>query len=222
MTKKKPRVAVVLAGCGFKDGAEIRESVFALLGLDMAGADIQCVAPEKQIKVVNHLTFEETGEERSLLNEAARIARGNIKSLSQVTSSDFDAVVLPGGFGAAKNLCDFAFKGKDSTVDPQVSKFLLGFVESKKPIGAICIAPVIIAKLFEPLGGVKLTLGEAGDAAKIIESWKSKHVVVAPDEIVIDSDHKVVTTPAYMYSDASLSKIFEGIRRLSEQIVRWC
>lgn len=222
MTQNKRRVAVVLAGCGFKDGAEIRESVLTLLGLDKAGAEVQCFAPNKELDEVDHLTSKSTGKKRNVLGEAARIARGQIRPLSEARATEFDAVVLPGGFGAAKNLCTFASEGTQSRNDEDLEKFLDGFIEQKKPIGAICIAPVILAKAFQKYGGLKLTLGEYGDAARAVEAMGAQHKVCKVNETLVDADRKVVTTPAYMYSDARLSDIAEGIEKLCRQVVDLC
>jgi enhancing lycopene biosynthesis protein 2 len=217
---KRPKVAVILAGCGFKDGAEIRESVLTLLGLDLAGADFQCLAPDKEFDEVDHLTSKPTGKRRSLLAEAARIARGKILPLAQASSKDFDAVVLPGGFGAATNLCTFAKEGANCHVDPSVEKFLEGFIAEKKPIGGVCIAPALLAKVFQKHGGVKLTIGDDPETAKLLEAMGSQHIKTAANDIAVDSDRKVVTTPAYMYGEASLSEISRGIEKLAKKVVQ--
>ncbi len=213
------KVAVVLAGCGFKDGAEIRESVFTLWGLDLAGAEVQCLAPSKDFNEIDHLTGKPTGHKRSILGEAARIARGKILPLEKANSKDFDAVVLPGGFGAAMNLCTFATEGSNCKVEKSVENFLEGFIADRKPIGAVCIAPAIVGKVFEKYGGVKLTIGNDPDTAKTLEKMKVQHIPTKVSEIAIDQDRKVVSTAAYMYGDAHLKDIAEGIRKLCQAVM---
>ena len=146
-----PKVGVVLSGCGVNDGTEIHESVLTLLFLNRAGAEVQCMAPDvDQLHVINHLTGEEaTGDTRNVLVESARIARGDIVDISTVKSGDLDALIFPGGFGAAKNLCDFAIKGADCIVNPEVLRLTKEMVSSKKPVGVICIAPALMAKVME-------------------------------------------------------------------------
>jgi len=217
----KPKIAVILAGCGFKDGSEIREAVLALTALSINGAEFECFAPAKEFDEVNHLTGEPTGKKRDILQEAARIARGKIRPLDQLYSENFQGVMIPGGFGAAKNLCTFAMEGDSCHVDPQVERALETFIRDRKPIGAICIAPALVAKVFQKHVGAKLTVGAESDVSRAIASMGSKHMVTRPDEIAVDLDHLVVTTPAYMYDDASLSDIFTGINKLARQLVTW-
>lgn len=203
----KPRIAVVLAGCGVYDGSEIHEATLTLLAIDRAGAAYQCFAPDKdQMHVVNHLTGEATQEKRNVLVESARIARGNIKPLTAFQPADFDAVILPGGFGAAKNLCTFAVAGPDCAVDPQVEKALTAMRAAGKPIGALCIAPAILARV---LGGVTLTIGSDPETAAALEKMGAHHVARGHGEIAVDDAAKVVTSPCYML-DASISQIADG------------
>lgn len=212
----KPQVGVVLAGSGVFDGSEIREAVLTLLALDQAGAVAHCFAPDMpQAQVVDH--FRKTpisGEARNVLVEAARIARGDIKPLSQAAASEFDAVIVPGGFGAAKNLSTFAFAGADCTVQPELSRLLLEMHAAKKPIGLICIAPVIGAKLFK----ASVTIGDDADTAAAIRAMGAVAVPKAVTEIHIDEPHRLVTTPAYMY-DARLGEVAEGISRLVKAVL---
>lgn len=192
------KVGVILSGCGFMDGAEIHESVLTLLALDRAGAEVICMAPNiEQSKTVNHLTGEAVDETRNVLVEAARIARGQIKDVADVNASELDALIMPGGFGAAMNLSDFAAKGADATVHADVSTLVQAVFEAKKPIGAICISPAVIAAV---LGkhGVKLTIGNDEGTAGACEAHGAKHENCVVESIVVDADHKIVSTPAYM------------------------
>jgi enhancing lycopene biosynthesis protein 2 len=217
---QKMKVAVVLCGSGFKDGSEIRESVLTLLSLSQNNIAFQCYAPnEIQADVVNCLTGEASNEQRNMLVEAARIARGEVKTLSTLNPKDFDGLIIPGGFGAAKNLCTFAFKGSGGEVREDLTEIIHGFYQAKKPIGAICIAPTILALA---LKGKKLslTVGEAGEAAQEIEKLGHKHTVKKASEALVDQENKIVTTPAYMYDSAELSEIFKGIGELVTEMAR--
>lgn len=210
-------VAVVLSGCGVYDGSEIHESVITLLCLDQLGATYQCFAPNAdQTRVVNHVTGEVAeGETRNVMVEAARIARGNIQDVAFAKVGDFDAVILPGGFGAATNLCDFAIEGANCDVQTDVGHFLKSMHAAKKPIGLICIAPVLAPKLFD---GATCTIGNDKDTAAAIEKMGGKHKNCAVDEIVIDMPNKLVTTPAYMLAK-NLTELSTGISKLVDKIV---
>jgi enhancing lycopene biosynthesis protein 2 len=213
------KVALVLSGCGFKDGSEIHETVLAMLGLEQAGATISCFAPAgNQPAVINHLTGEKTDESRSMLAEAARIARGRIRDLKEASPADFDAVVLPGGFGAACNLSDFATAGAGATVNPDLEKFLIGMHEAGKPIGAICIAPAVVARVFGKQQAT-LTIGHDKDTAGAIAAMGAKHVDAPVDGIVIDSRNRIVSTPAYMLGE-KVSDIAPGIFKLTAEVVK--
>lgn len=216
----KKRVAVVLCGSGYKDGSEIRESVGVLWALSAQGAEVGIFAPnEPQADVVNCLTGQpEAGQSRNQLVEAARIARGRIEPLSQLDPARFDAIVLPGGFGAAKNLCSFAQQGSGGQVNPELKRKLEAFRSAGKPIGAVCIAPAILALAF-PGGGLELTLGEEGEAPAEIRKLGHKHVAKRANEYHVDYKNRVVTTPAYMFDAAPLHEIFEGIRGLVREVV---
>lgn len=219
MNNKYKKIAVILCGSGYKDGSEIRESVLTLLALSEEGASVQCFAPDDlQFHVVNCLTGEVSkGESRNMLVEAARIARADVLPISKLSASDFDGIILPGGFGAAKNLCDFAFKGSAGSVRSDLLSILKDFHAHKKPIGAICIAPAIIALAFKG-EGLSLTLGDESDGAEIVKLGH-KHVACSPSECVIDRSHKIVSTPAYMYDNASLADIFKGIKSLTMEVL---
>ena len=214
-----PRVGVVLSGCGVYDGAEIHESVLTLLALDRAGAEAVCLAPDvAQKHVVNHLTGQpEKGESRNVLVEAARIARGNVKDLAGFDPSGLDALVLPGGFGAAKNLCDFAFRGADCEVHPEVARVVRSVHAAGKPVGAVCIAPVILAKL---LGDEKprLTIGTDPGTAAAIERMGGAHVSCGGGGAVVDAERRLVTTPAYML-DSPISEVSAGIEKLVAEVL---
>ncbi len=210
------RVALVLSGCGVNDGSEIHESVSVLLNLSRRGAEAQCFAPDQpQMHVINHVSGEPAGgETRNCMVEAARIARGNIKPLEELRAGDYDAVVFPGGFGAAKNLCDFAEKGAELTVLPEVERVIHDFKNAGKPIGMCCIAPIIAAKV---LDRPTLTLGGASDASRAAESLGATHEERPVDEIVVDEKNKLVTAPAYMHGDAPVHEVDEGIGKMIEK-----
>lgn len=207
------KIAVILSGCGVYDGAEIHESVLTLLALEQNGLDYQCFAPNvEQMHVINHLTGDVAeAESRNVLVEAARIARGNIKDLAQAKESDFDAAVLPGGFGAAKNLCDFAVKGSDCTVNPDLERFIKAMDAAKKPVGFICIAPAMIPRLYGE--GSKLTIGNDKDTAAAIEAMGGVHMACPVEDIVYDEERNLLSTPAYMLA-GSVSEAASGISKL--------
>lgn len=210
------KIAVVLAGNGVYDGAEIHEATLTLLAIAQKGAAYQCFAPDiNQAHVVNHITGEEMPETRNVLIEAARIARGNIKALSEYNAANFDAIVIPGGFGAAKNLCSFAFDGSDCKVNDDVEKAIRSTVVAEKPVGALCISPALIAKV---LGDVEVTIGQDQATADAIETMGAKHVKTTHGEIVVDKKYKVITTPCYML-DASIAQIAEGANNLVAKIL---
>jgi len=214
-------VAVILAGSGFLDGSEIRESVLTLLALDTQGVQYKIFAPNKdQHHVINHLKGEEVaGASRNILEESARIARGKITDLVHLNASDFDAVIIPGGFGVAKNLCSFAFDGSAASVDPQVVSKLQAFTRANKPIGAICIAPALIAL---SLGEQQptLTIGTDQGTAAELEKLGAKHQNCATSECVVDIAHKIVSTPAYMDDSANLADVYSGISKLVKNVIK--
>lgn len=214
MTKK---VAVVLAGCGVYDGAEVNEAVLTLLSLDQQGIEYQCVAPNiEQMHVVNHLTGAVAeGEGRNVLVEAARIARGNVLDLSQVSPDDYDAVVVPGGFGVAKNLSDFAVAGADMTVQIDFLQFAQAFHRASKPVVLICIAPVMSAAICGE--GVTCTIGSDAEIASAVVGMKANHYDCPVGQCVIDEDKKLITTPAYMLAN-SVSEAYEGIAKTIEAL----
>jgi len=212
-------IGVLLSGCGVYDGSEIHEAVLTLLALDRAGVEIQCLAPDmEQRDVVNHLTGEPTTESRNVLVESARIARGNIKDIKDVSASDLDGLVVPGGFGAAKNLSDFALQGAAARVQPEVKRLLNEMVAAGKPIGAICIAPATLAKALADRHP-EVTIGSDLATAAAINSMGGKHVDCAVDEIHVDTRLKIVTTPAYMLGPG-IKDVAAGIEKLVVEIVR--
>jgi len=210
-------VAVILSGCGVYDGAEIHESVITLLRLDQRGAKVQCFAPNvAQHHVLNHLTGEEMPESRNVLTESARIARGAVKDVRELKAEDFDALIIPGGFGAAKNLSDFAFNGPACQVQPDVLAAAQAFALAGKPIGLICIAPHLAAKIYGE--GVACTIGNDADTAKALESMGAQHVECAVGDIVEDEGRKLVSTPAYMLAQ-SISEAASGIYKLVDRVL---
>jgi len=200
--------AVVLSGCGVYDGSEIHEATLTLLAIARLGGTYEIFAPDiDQYHVVNHLTGEVTNEKRNVLVEAARIARGKISPLSAYKASNFDGIIFPGGFGAAKNLSTYAIDGDKMHVNAEVEKAIIDTAKQNKPIGALCISPVIISKV---LGNVSLTIGKDINVAKLLEKFGSKHVTTDKGEISIDPNNKIVTTPCYML-ESSIAEIYDGI-----------
>ncbi len=216
--KTKKRVGVVLSGCGYLDGSEIHEATVTLLALDRRDATAVAMAPDvPQMHVVDHKGGEpSSGERRSVLAESARIARGEIVDLATVKAAELDALIFPGGYGAAKNLCTFATDGKAMKVNPQVERLVNEMRAANKPMGFICIAPVIAAKL---LGNkVRLTVGSDRDTAAAIESFGAEHVARKVDEIEVDRMAKVVSTPAYMLGP-SIAPVAAGIEKLVSAVL---
>jgi len=208
------KVAVILSGSGVKDGSEIHESVLALWALAKNKISYECFAPDKdQYHVINHLTGEVAKESRNILVEAARIARGKIKPLTGLNVKEFDAVLFPGGFGAAKNLSSYAYEGKDYSVDKEVEKVVKEFHTAKKPIVALCIAPMVIAKVLK----AEVTIGSDPATAEIVEYVGAKHVNRKVDEIAVDKKNLVITTPCYMLTD-NVYEISLGIEAAIETL----
>lgn len=211
------KVAVILSGCGVYDGAEVQESVITLLRLDQRGAQVQCFAPDiDQLHVVDHLTGDETGEKRNVLVESARIARGEVKNVQELSADNFDALIMPGGFGAAKNLSDFAVTGANCTVQPDVLKAVQSFVTANKPVGLMCIAPAMAARFFGE--GVNCTIGNDPDTASALTAMGAVHHDCEVSEIFVDQSRKLVTTPAYMLAQ-SISEAASGIYKLVDRVL---
>lgn len=214
---KKNEIAVVLSGCGVFDGAEIHESVLTLLAITKHGAEYQIFAPDvEQYHVINHLTGAEMPEKRNVLVEAARIARGNIMPLSQLDLHLFDAVVFPGGFGVAKNLCTFAIDGIAYTLNNDVEQVIRKAHSLGKPIGAMCIAPVMIPKI---LSNVEVTIGSDEATASAINNMHGRHILTTHGEVVIDTKNKVVSAPCYML-DATIDQIAMETENLVKEVLK--
>ncbi|MDX2481387.1 MAG: isoprenoid biosynthesis glyoxalase ElbB [Desulfuromusa sp.] len=214
------KVGVILSGCGVYDGSEIHETVISLLALNRAGAEVVIMAPNMEQAVVNHLTGEPVaGASRNVLEESARIARGEISDIATVSATDIDALFIPGGFGAAKNLCDFAFKGPDCEVHPEVARLIQDIVAAKKPLAAVCIAPALVAKV---LGADKLdprvTIGTDKETAGAVSSMGATHISCPVNEFVIDKENKIITSPAYMLA-GSISEAAEGIEKTVKELM---
>lgn len=209
-------VLVILSGCGVYDGSEIQESVITLLHLDRHGAKVTFAAPDtNQMHVINHLTGEEMNETRNVRIEAARIARGEVKDISEIKVEEFDAVIFPGGFGAAKNLCNFAVKGADCEVNPDVERVLRDAHEAGKAIGLICISPAIGAKVFR---GSTVTIGTDKGTASAIEQMGATHQDRPTEEICIDENNRIVSTPAYMSAER-IYQVNDGIGKLVDKVM---
>jgi enhancing lycopene biosynthesis protein 2 len=213
------KIGVVLSGCGVRDGSEIHEAVFALLAIDQANCEAVCMAPNVDFPVTDHLVMQETGEKRNMLVESARIARGKIRDIKDVSAADLDAIIFPGGFGAAKNLCDFASKGATASVNPEVSRLLKEMITMNKPIGAICIAPALISAVLGKDYAPALTIGNDAGTAAEIEKTGSKHQECTVTEFVVDSRNKIVSTPAYMLANR-ISETYEGIVNCVREVIR--
>jgi enhancing lycopene biosynthesis protein 2 len=212
------KIGVVLSGCGVRDGSEIHEAVFTLLAIDRHGAEAVCMAPDDDFPVTNHLTMQETGEKRNALVESARIARGSIRDIKEVKAADLDAIIFPGGFGAAKNLCDFAMKGAGASVLPQVARLLKEMAAANKPIGAICIAPVVIATVLGRELGPTVTIGNDSGTAAEIGKTGATHQDCPVRDFVVDKKNKIVSTPAYMLA-THIFETYEGIDKCVRAVI---
>jgi enhancing lycopene biosynthesis protein 2 len=212
------KVAVLLSGSGVFDGTELHESVLTLLEIARSGANYQCFAPDiAQLHVVNHLTGEvDEADNRNVLVESARIARGDVLPVVELNVNEFDALIIPGGFGAAKNLCNFALAGAEHIIDPSVKHFISQFTEAKKPVGFMCISPVMIPQCYE--AGVLGTIGSDVDTAAAFEKQGGRHQVAQVDAIVVDEVNKVVSTPAYMLAD-NIVDAHNGIAKLVARVL---
>ena len=213
-----PRIGVLLSGCGVFDGCEIHEAVLTLLALDRAGAEIICMAPDMdQYHVINHLTQEVMEEKRNVLVESARIARGEIRDLKDIIASDLDGLIIPGGFGAAKNLSDFAIKGPEASVHPEVKRLLQQMADAGKPVGAICIAPATLTKALADRHP-EVTIGNDLATASAIETMGGSHRACTVDMIHLDEKNNIVTTPAYMLGPG-IKEVAEGIQKLVDRVL---
>ncbi len=216
MATRKKSIAVILSGSGHRDGSEIHEATLTLWAIHKNGADYQCYAPDiRQYHVLNHLTGEEMDEQRNVLIESARIARGNVIDLAKFDTAKHDGLVIPGGLGAAKNLSTFAFDGENCTINEDVKQAIVKMHEANKPIGALCIAPVILAKILQ---GPLLTIGQSPEVANKIISMGARHENTMQTEITVDKEQKLVTTPCYML-EARVDQIGEGADRLIREVI---
>ncbi|MDR2287040.1 MAG: isoprenoid biosynthesis glyoxalase ElbB [Prevotellaceae bacterium] len=211
------KIAVILSGCGVSDGSEIHEATLALLAIRKAGCEYSVFAPDKeQTDVVNHYTGATVQGKRNILAEAARIARQKALPLAKLNPEEFDAIVLPGGYGVAKNLSNYMYKGENYSVIPEVEQVLRRANELKKPVGAMCIAPVLLAKVFK---GCRITLGAVSGASEDVEKNGAEHIVTTHGETVVDEKYRLVTTPGYML-DANIEHIAEGADNLVKELLK--
>ncbi|MBF0621044.1 MAG: isoprenoid biosynthesis glyoxalase ElbB [Magnetococcales bacterium] len=214
----KKRIGVVLAGCGVFDGAEIHEATLTLYFLDRAGVDVVMMAPDQgQREVINHLTGEPMDEQRNVLVESARIARGKVVDIATVRPEELDALILPGGFGMAKNLSDLALAGPDATVNGDLIVLLKSMHQSGKPIGAICISPAVVSKVFADRG-ITVTIGTDEGTAGAIRSMGNQHENTNAEQIIVDEKNRIVSTAAYMCA-ANIGEAGAGIEKLVKKIM---
>ncbi|MCS3433231.1 isoprenoid biosynthesis glyoxalase ElbB [Klebsiella sp. BIGb0407] len=211
------KIGVVLSGCGVYDGSEIHEAVLTLLALAHSEAEAVCFAPDKaQSEVINHLTGDKVEQKRSILQESARITRGNVRPLHEARAEELDGLIVPGGFGAAKNLSTFATEGIDCTVDSDLTRLVRDCHAQGKPLGFMCIAPVMLPKILDiPL---RITIGTDIDTAEMLEDMGAEHVPCPVDDIVVDEEHKIVTTPAYMLA-TRIDEAAAGINKLVSRVL---
>jgi enhancing lycopene biosynthesis protein 2 len=213
------RIGVILSGCGVYDGSEIHEAVLALLAIERAGAEAICMAPDiQQMHVINHFNGQtESGQQRSVLSESARIARGKVVDVATVSVQDIDGLVIPGGYGAAKNLCDFAVKGAACTVQPDVEQLIRDMVDKGKPVAAICIAPAVLAKALQGYAP-RLTIGNDPDTVAALTAMGAQHVDCPVDGIVVDEKNRLISTPAYMLA-RDIAEAATGIEKAVQQLL---
>lgn len=211
------KFAVILAGCGRKDGSEINEAITLLLSIEQHHCEYQCFAPDRpQTEVIDHLTDKQTKEKRNILTEAARLARSNVRPIEEFKAEDYDGLLFSGGYGVAKNLCDYAYKGAEMEVQPDVARAILEMHAAKKPIGGMCIAPVMFARL---IPDVCVTLGNEGTPdADNIRKMGAQHVQTEHGDVCADNAELVFTTPAYML-DATLKDVYDGAYNLIDSII---
>jgi enhancing lycopene biosynthesis protein 2 len=214
----KKKIGVVLSGCGVYDGSEIHEAVLTLLAIDRNGAEAVCMAPDIELDEVDHLAGQPTGASRNVLVESARIARGKIRNIAVVKVDELDAIIFPGGYGAAKNLCNFAQKGADASIQPDVARLLKEMAAARKPIGAICIAPALIAATLGKDFAPEVTIGNDEGTAAAINATGSKHLNCPVRELVIDRKNRIVSTPAYMLASC-ISEAADGIEKAVKAVI---
>lgn len=218
MSEKNLRAAVVFSGCGHLDGAEIREAVLSLLVLDQQEVDVKCFAPDIEVlQVINHKTGKTTKEKRNVLTETARIARGEVYDLKEAKVEDFDMLVIPGGHGVAKNLSNLGENKETVTVIPDLKNLVIGFFDAKKPIGAICISPAVVASILRKKATVKVTIGD--DKSQLIEKLGGEHIKCDTELSIEDEEYNIFSCSAYMRDD-SLFSIHKGIKHMIESMIR--
>ena len=214
---KTKKFAVVLSGCGVFDGAEIHEATLTLLAIMKNGGTYQCYAPDiNQHHVINHITGKEMNEKRNVLVESARIARGKIKPLNDFKANDYDAIIFPGGFGAAKNLSTIAFHGEKAKINPDVERSVLEMHRQGKPIGALCISPAVLAAIIR--NEAEVTIGNEKETADVIKKMGAKHITTTHGEVTIDKKNKLFTTPCYML-DATILDIERGAMNVVKKMM---
>ncbi|QKX00814.1 isoprenoid biosynthesis glyoxalase ElbB [Wolbachia endosymbiont of Dipetalonema caudispina] len=224
MGEKKLRAIVVLSGCGYLDGTEVREGVLSLLALDQQEVKVQCFAPDIGItQVIDHKTKEATQEKRDVLVEAARIARGEVYDLKEAKAEDFDMLVIPGGYGIIKNLSDLAEKRDIVTVLPEFERLVSEFFIARKPIGAICISPAIVtlilsSRINKEKNRIKVTIGD--DKEKLIEKLGGEHIKCDTKLSIEDEEHNIFSCSAYIRSDESIYSVYQGIKHMIDSMVK--
>ena len=211
------RIGLLLSGCGQLDGSEIHETIVTMLALDREGVEIVFMAPDTKLNVINHFEKKSVKEQRNVMVEASRLSRGKMKDIKDIKISDIDAIILPGGAGAIKNLSDFADKGANAVINPDVQRLILEMNENNKTIGAICISPAVVAKILSPKK-IQVTIGNDLAAKSVIESMGCQHIDCTVDDIVVDQANKIVTTPAYMLGPG-IKEIAVGIEKLVKKVV---
>lgn len=216
-----PKIGVVLSGCGVYDGSEIHEAVCTLLALSQAGVDYKCMAPNApQMHVVDHLKKQPAmGDTRNVLIESARIARGDIVALNEVRVADYDGFIFPGGFGAAKNLCTFAIEGPNCSVQPDVARLIREAHALRKALAFICIAPVIAAKVLGSAASPKLTIGDERETAEAIANMGAQHAKCPVQEVIVDTEQRIISTPAYMKAQ-NIAEVYTGIKRTVDELLK--
>jgi len=211
------RIGLLLSGCGQLDGSEIHETIVTMLALDREGVEIVFMAPDTKLNVINHFEKKSVKEQRNVMVEASRLSRGKMKDIKDIKISDIDAIILPGGAGAIKNLSDFADKGANAVINPDVQRLILEMNENDKTIGAICISPAVVAKILSPKK-IQVTIGNDLATKSVIESMGCQHIDCTVDDIVVDQANKIVTTPAYMLGPG-IKEIAVGIEKLVKKVV---
>lgn len=212
------KIAIILSGCGNKDGSEITETVLLNLALHQLGANTEFFAPDFEYTAVNYLNNETTQQINNALSESAKIARGQIKNVNTLIAENFDALVFPGGLGAARNLSNWTTDKIKGELKPEIKNIILNFHKLNKPMGAICIAPVLFLLAFKK-SQLTLTLGQNNELAKLVESSGHFHELCPSTDYITDRDFKLITTPAFMNENATLPEIFKGISGLAKELV---